>query len=412
MLDANDLADLPGWVERVLAYYRGPTVPRGPARGKDVIAALHALIGQPLAIRPVLWSQFRREQDQLLQLTQQQYFILGVLNKRRRALIPGPAGSGKTMLAVEKASRLAQQGFKVLLTCFNRALAEDLQRRIKPHPNLHIEHFHGLCRRLAQQAGIKLGAAETQEFFDHQLPEALMQASDRLNVRYDAIIVDEGQDFQDAWWIPLQMLLTDPDQGILYIFYDDNQRLYSADRAWPVPGPPYPLTSNCRNTQAIHQVLLQFYRGEDLPTVQGPPGRPVRIVEYNPPDDVSTAVAAQLAALTAEGVPPEEIVVLTPLAVEKSGLWTRKPTGPVGLSENWPPPKGRVYWSTFHGFKGLERSVVILAELERWPAGWGNRDALLYVGCSRACNELIVLVPAAAAAELRKLFSERTATAS
>ncbi len=60
---------------------------------------------------------------------------------QRRALILGVAGSGKTLLAAEKARRLAAQGFEVLLTCFNRPLAEHLASHHRPPRPDHGQHL-------------------------------------------------------------------------------------------------------------------------------------------------------------------------------------------------------------------------------------------------------------------------------
>jgi superfamily I DNA and RNA helicase len=75
-----------------------------------------------------------------------------------------------------------------------------------------------------------------------------MEACEILSPAYEAIIVDEGQDFQPHWWLSLQCLLADFDQGLLYIFFDDNQNLYHRDTVLPEGIPRFPLTRNCRNT--------------------------------------------------------------------------------------------------------------------------------------------------------------------
>ena len=55
--------------------------------------------------------------------------------------------------------------------------------------------------------------------------------------RFDAIIVDEGQDFADGWWVTLEELLVNPEDGILFVFYDDNQRIFDQRGSYPVPPP-------------------------------------------------------------------------------------------------------------------------------------------------------------------------------
>lgn len=407
ILDAADLPDIPGWVGRALAYYRGQANQAETAPGEDTVQVLTDLLGKSWELRPALWGDFVQEEQQLVRLTEQQYLLLDMLSRQRRAAICGCAGSGKTMLAAEKASRLARQSFRTLLTCFNINLATDLRARLR-HSNLDIVHFHGLCEDLANQAGVLPASEDERAYYDRLLPEALMRAADQLSIRYDAIIVDEGQDFLEDWWIPLQMLLRDPDGGILYIFYDDNQRIYKRQGALPIEGEPYPLTINCRNTQAIHRTVLRFYEGDVLPTTRGPKGRPIEVIDYGKPERLGIALQETLRRLSREDrIPSDEVAVLTPLSPRKSQLW-QSPVGRSGLTEHLPPPTGMVYCTTIYKFKGLEQAVIILAEIDLpWLRHSMDLEMLLYVGCSRARHHLIVLLSDEADPAIREAFAKR-----
>ncbi len=404
VLDATDLDDLSGWVSGVLAYWRGQESEVDIAPGEKAVPALIELLGKVWELRPALWRQLAREQQEFVRLTEQQYVILDALNRQRRAAICGCAGSGKTMLAAEKATRLAHQGFGVLLTCFNKNLAADLRARLHPCPNLDIVHFHELCHKLAKQAAVLPEKPQSDDdFFQHQLPEALLKATGALDTRYDAIIVDEGQDFQEHWWVPLLALLRDADHSILYIFFDDNQRLYVSQGAFPVRQPPYPLTINCRNTQNIHQLVTRFYDGEVRPAALGALGRPVEVVFYDDPQQLRPTLMAILQRLTVEdNIPPEEIAVLSPLSPKKSQLWSKAVPGSLQLSASWPPSQGKVFCSSIYSFKGLESAVIVLAEMDKWRT---DLVPLVYVGCSRACNHLIVVLPEDVSPEVREAFT-------
>jgi hypothetical protein len=408
ILDKADLADFSRWVGSVLAYYRGGASQRETAPGEEAVYALIDLLGKTRELRPALWGDFAQERELLVRLTEQQYGVLGVLNRQRRVAVCGCAGSGKTMLAAEKATRLARQGFRVLLICFNKHLAADLQARLKLRANLDVANFHALCYDLAQRAGVLPEKRDDDAFFNQQLPEALMEAVDALDVRYDAIIVDEGQDFRENWWIPLQMLLRDPDEGILYIFFDDNQRLYVRHGAFPIQQPPYLLSVNCRNTQNIHQVVMKFYEAEgaeEAPQARGPLGRPVAVVPYPASQGLQITLQEVLRILTVDQqVPAGEIVVLTSRLLSKGRLLDGSARGRLRLTDTWPTPRGQVYCTTIHDFKGLERAVVILADIGRWPSEWDEMVPLLYVGCSRARNHLIVLLEENAPAKVRRAF--------
>ncbi len=408
ILDATDMVNVKAALDRALGYWRGQVSSRSTPVDTAVMEALVTLLGRTWELRPALWGELIQERDDFIRLTQQQYTILNTLSRQRRAAICGCAGSGKTLLAVEKASRLAREGFQVLLTCFNRALAADLRAAVRPNANLEVQHFHGLCRDLTRRAGIVVPGDTNDRYYDQTLPQALVEAAERLMVRYDAIVVDEGQDFQEEWWRPLQMLLRNPEYGILYIFFDDNQRIYVRRGAFPIQSEPYPLTINCRNTQLIHKQVLKFYSGGEAPIALGPVGRPIVIEQYAP-GNTTAAVAATLQRLMfEESVPSDEIIVLTPFSRDKSQLWGRVEPGAVPLTDNPHPRPGEVFRTTIQSFKGLERAVVVLAEVERW-SGPNNRadklDKLLYVGCSRARSLLIVLLPTDTPASMQQMFA-------
>jgi hypothetical protein len=395
VLDQADLPNLSSWVGQALAYYRGQETQRNTAPGEEVAQALMELLGKDWELRPALWGEFLQEEEHFIRLTRQQYLILDVLNRQRRAAICGCAGSGKTMLAAEKASCLARQGFRVLLTCYNKNLAAELRERLQPSPNLDIVHFHELCYELAAQANVLPVKKDDDQFFDQQLPEALMEAADALNIQYDAIIVDEGQDFQDAWWLPLQMLLRDPDEGILYIFFDDNQRIYVSRGEFPLPGSPYLLTVNCRNTQNIHQVVVQFYRADTQPTALGPPGRQVEEITYSDASGLWPCLRGVLCRLLEEErIPADEIAVLTPLVWLKNLLLSSSISDGPQLTDSLPARSGQVYCTTIHSFKGLERAVIVLAGIgQGLTQEEHDVNSLLYVGSSRAHHHLIMLLP-------------------
>jgi superfamily I DNA/RNA helicase len=261
---------------------------------------------------------------------------------------------------------------------------------------------------LAKQAGVLPAKEEyDQQFFDQELPRALMEASDALDVHYDAIVVDEGQDFQDGWWLPLQMLLRDPDDGILYIFFDDNQRIYVHHGQFPISGSPFLLTVNCRNTQNIHNVVVQFYEAETRPTALGPPGRPVEEAAYSDSQHLWPTLQGTLRRLTEEEqVPAEEITVLTPLVRIKDSLLSSSLASGPKLTDSLPARQGQVYCTTIHSFKGLERSVIILVGVgQKLSQEDHDLNSLLYVGCSRARHHLIVLMPENTDQRVKKAFA-------
>ena len=181
-------------------------------------------------------EQFLDEQEQLITLTHEQALLLNRLARQRRMVVTGPAGSGKTVLAIERAERLAEKGKRVLFICFNRALRDHL-RKTKRNKNLLINNFHSACLALAKRAEISLstddGSEPTREYWKDELPMALVAAVDKLGKQYDALFVDEAQDLDADWLDALTYTLKDPDDSYIWLFMDDNQRVYDTNLTVP-----------------------------------------------------------------------------------------------------------------------------------------------------------------------------------
>ncbi|MCB0197956.1 MAG: ATP-binding domain-containing protein, partial [Anaerolineae bacterium] len=393
ILDAEDMNRLYDWVDEALHYLRGRR-PDDTTLGRTGIEELITTLSPSHDLPPLLSIEIIQQEAEQERLTDQQFTMLNFISRHRRVAISGCAGSGKTMLAYKKALSLAKQNFNVLLTCFNVNLAEWLLEESQKHrpANLQITNFHKLAEALVQDAGLSLDR-NAPGYFDSILPEQLLEAGERLGGQYDAIIVDEAQDFDDNWWLPLQNLLHDPDNGLFFVFFDDNQNIYRSLSHLPLEEPPFALTRNCRNTQAIHRQVVHFYRSDQMPTASGPAGRSVEYHTYTDAGQLKRQLRQILHHLIVEeDVPAWDLVLLTPKGRNRSQLWRLGQLGNFHLVDYPSSASGEVYCETIHSFKGLESPVVILAEIDNDTAA--DLETLLYVGCSRARNHLVLLTDA------------------
>jgi len=394
ILDATQLSNLSSWVQAVLNYWRGQEAPRGSFDVNGVKELVKIL--SPSITPQLLLVKKSEDEQEFKRLTEQQIGILDFLASHRRVAISGCAGSGKTLLALEKASRLNEQGFSVLLTCYNKGLATFLEHFLRQSfgwkPNLHVYTFHGLCEKLFRQAGF---AAPDQNIpeekrFKEIYPNLLIAAADRLRWRVDAVIVDEGQDFCEDWWIALKLLLNDPDNGIFYLFYDDNQKIYGSNWKPPLEEAPFALTKNCRNTQKIHSYVLQFHNQPNSTIALGPIGRDVEIHNYRGDIQLRNTLGKLLHRLVVnEGLKTKDIVILT--TTRKQALQNQI-VGQFRVKADPNPNSNEILCNTIHSYKGLESPVAILVETEL-NINNEQKNNLLYVGASRARHHLIILRP-------------------
>lgn len=398
--DRRDLSDLNAWVEQAFAYWEGEEKARkqiGP-RGVDALVALFA---RAVSTRPLLSVRISDENDARLVLTNRQAAILDMLRRHRRVMIAGGAGTGKTLIAREKAVRLASEGMRTLLLCYNRGLADHLREQCAGNEGLDVATFHQVCHRWIDNVKKKTGRDLLAEAradlpgareFDHHMPMALALAVDALGPIYDAIVVDEAQDFGDEYWLPIEMLLTRPDEAMLYVFLDENQDIYRRSANIPISSEPMVLDRNCRNTDAIHAAAYSHYRGAAVEPPEIAGVSVDRIVAADIEKQAASIGALVTRLVVDEDIPPHEIAILLCDASDRPARERAIQKLPIpavvklGRVEDFGP--GRLTVDTVARFKGLERAVVILWAFDNSDI---SRDReTLYVGMSRAKSVLFV----------------------
>lgn len=390
-LGKNDLPNLSAAIQACLQYW----LEADPADrlGQHGFRTVLERYGRSWRYQIPLKDELVAGQQRIVELTEQQMEGLRLLERRPRAAIAGCAGSGKTLMAIARAQQLAGEGKRVLLTCYNKALAEYWRASLHLPSEITADHFHGICATAVRQSEIRRPNVGGEAYVNW-LPAGLFEAiaKDPL-LRFDAVIVDEGQDFSPDWLEVLELLLSNGD-GSYFIFYDDNQDLYSHGMIPAKFLPPYSLTKNVRNTDEIGRIVHAYYPGEMR--LSGVSGRKVRFIDLAAFSSERAALEHVFDALRKWGAEPAQVVVLTPAALARSRLLAGGLRGPWVLHPR-DSTNGNVLIETIHSFKGQDREVVILAELDRLDEltnrGPKSVETLLYVGSSRATQLLIVLGP-------------------
>ena len=348
--------------------------------------------------------------DQLLELTETQAQVFTGLYVQNRVLVEGVAGSGKTFLAVHRALAFAREGKKTLFVCFNKELAAWIRRQVQEDPStaefrdlLTVKHFHGLAAELAADAGIDFapagGGTRTEAFWNDEVPDLMEQAvvdldMDGRAVHFDAIVVDEAQDFSFGWWYTLTQSLLSEADGPLYAFIDPNQSL-RGEVQWPDVefAARFKLTINCRNTRRIALASASVLELEHYSFPRAPAGSALRVLRASSSRQQKGLVMQELRSLLhREDVAPRQIAIIGPAAKESGSLsdLTEFDGVPIVTSaEEW-RDGGGVLVTTARSFKGLEAEVVLLYDLGGFGRLFRRED--LYVACTRAKVLLIAVV--------------------
>jgi superfamily I DNA/RNA helicase len=342
------------------------------------------LLAPTTALRRRLRTEVAAAEAELIQLTRQQIGALRALRSVRRCVVRGGAGTGKTLLAIEKAHQMAREGGRVLLTCFNGPLADQVAAECSDAPGVSVSTFHALALSRARAARLSIPSNPSPHWWECDAPNLIARSLEVAPSSFDALVVDEAQDFCDAWITALQLLLAEPDASPVFMFLDSHQQLYSRSLTLP-EWFVYELDKNCRNTLPIARRVASVF--DDPAPDEGATGRNPVFVELSDPAEAPSLVQEVVDRLVSEeGLRPSQVVVLAEDRATVDALHEL-----VVADSCFVPLGGKgVVAETVHRFKGLEAEVVVLVIP---TSSAPSRDALLYVGMSRARSMLVVLGP-------------------
>ncbi len=337
----------------------------------------------------------------------------------------GAAGSGKTLVIAQRAANLASEGKKVLIVTYNITLWHYIRDAVsRARYNFKWElfefnHFHGFCKNYLYENNIPFPESMDNDLlFDEEIPtlviESMRAKKNRKNRKYDAILIDEGQDYSKNYYDLLCMFLSTNDEVLLVA--DERQNIYSRELSW---------LDNMTGTKfrGRWRELNQSYR-LPLPILE----QANKFSEKFLPDNgiIPEAVDRSLFdphllwrnlvsnslplekiykafewLIKKKGVHPSEIVIM--LSTHKDGIETKKffEKRNIKVNDVFEEEKGnkshkysfwmgdsRLKMSTIHSFKGWEVSNVIMVtpENENYP----NIDYLMYIAITRTRENMII----------------------
>jgi DNA helicase IV len=322
-----------------------------------------------------------------MELTDNQLNLLNILQFVNKASIYGCAGSGKTLLAIKKAEQLSNQGLRTLLVCFNNILGLHLSKSIN-NDKLWASNFHSIVQRLFAEHDIK----DVDLFSDSQILDTFLSYD---FPKFDCLLIDEAQDFSKDQMDVLHLLLKE--SGIIYYFWDANQRIIRKDLYVPDDVQRFPLNTNLRNTEHIFNHVKEHYRQDLTLMHRGPQGRQVQTLppySKDKPQELFTKLRSVLNQLLInEELKPEDITILTFKAKNKTCLNEFNfDHCELRLFEDG-ETKNAIRIDTVRRFKGMEANVVIVCEMDDQNCMQDPElfEEMRYVAYSRAKHHLIIM---------------------
>ena len=326
--------------------------------------------------------------------------------------VKGAAGSGKTAALAARAVERASEGGRVLVCTYNITLMNyirDLTRQYArtagvKNPPIEFLNFHHWCKRTCQVAGRGASYADlwSTRSRDEVWEEALAALVDEVwrqdsvksaLPKYDAILVDEGQDFRLSWWSALRAARAE--EGEMLLLADKTQNIYGTAGVWTdqsmrdagFSGPWLELKCSYR----LPPVLVPFLRSyadqflpkeeTDIPVEEQADldlfpvsMKWIQTTAQNAVDGCAYAVRSQLGSLTA-GVAAADTTILcgTPIGLALMDRFDQQNLHAVHTFDNkkvfgrdrrlklaFFRGDARIKATTLHSFKGWEAARLVI----------------------------------------------------
>ena len=349
-------------------------------------------------------------------------------------IIMGPSGSGKTLILVHKAALLKTYNpsiKKILFVCYNVTLVNYIKRLLSEkkvpmgEDGVEVLHFFELCSKIT---GEKIPyEKEGSEFYDLVIQETLSRLKNN-GLKYDAVLVDEGQDFSDDMLKVITAILNEKTNN-LTIALDENQDLYHRVQTWKelgikAQGRVHRIFWVYRNTREIFQFASRVIGKKDDFAEQDGQRQSVLFQDtyaYNGPrpeirqfqdlEDIAAFVADTIRKLVDSGECPfSEVAIIYTVkspanspdkhipemfekALEVRGILYNWVSQDYRSKRSYDVTTNSVTISTIHSAKGFDYSSVFLIGLDLIGPKVVTLDEtknLFYVGITRARYRLFV----------------------
>jgi superfamily I DNA/RNA helicase len=375
-------------------------------------------------VRSVLYPEIRigwghSGAEILTVMDREQERLARTLGEGHRVL-RGVAGSGKTIALVCRARHLRERHpeWRVLVLCFNRSLASSLRRALPHDPHMDILTFHTWALGELDKSGVAVPkppgrGQQWDQYWTHEVAQLLLRAFDEGRISpgtYQALLVDEGQDFADDWYRALLRAL-DPATNSLFIALDSSQNIYKRKVSWreigvQIVGRTRVLRVNYRNTRPILSAAYRMIQDVDTAAQAASDApeeyvAPAKALRSGPAPEVRRCASFYASRQHAvgwirdrltRGVPADQILVLglSRLDMATFNAWLHGKGVAAWLPAETEHAEG-VRVSTIHSSKGLDADSVLLLDAHQLQA---REDAearrLLYIAMTRAKQELCV----------------------
>lgn len=360
---------------------------------------VHQFFRQTFDLVPDIHAHVSSQERNFTRLSTELVHLLeGLEMKPFRLRVDGTAGAGKTLVARQFFDQTVSQNRRPLFVCYNRPLAEKFGAGIGEQGM--VATFHGLCSKFLAERGHRFDWDEMKSdpTFWSRVTELVVGENIPEEWKFDTLIVDEGQDFEQEWVEILKLFLRD-DQEILWL-EDQDQNLRGQPPIVLDGFVGYRARRNYRSPESIARFIrrtlpFKFEGANDLP------GLGVGVTPYSKGADQPAAVGKIVSGLLEQGLSHDDMVILTLRGSGESVFSNRERVGGYPLRRftqgydlfgNQLMTPGKLLFESVRRFKGQQAPAIVLVDVDPMADKGEMFKRLLYSGMTRATVRLDLVV--------------------
>ena len=374
---------------------------------EQTLQQLHNYLLPIFKTNSTLQSSFDFMDEQFNEATEEQFKAMIEIEENSKLYVKGPAGTGKTLIAINFAKRMLENNKTVFFACYTQNLGEYLKSEFSQYENIFTGNIHSLLREIFSLVSgeMPFDNEDKKKKFEEYTNDMnswiidngtdtfifqtqnLYRLFEILDIKINTVLIDECQDFSLEAQEGISLLNLYSDEPKFYMFGDPNQTQLSEWKPL-FTEPTRTLSKNMRNSNEIINKLFAL-------DVENSGISDDLNVDYevlsgfelnNQKIEIQEKLPKILHNLTTEGVELSQIAIL--------GLHTGHANDIRHLSALGKKiyELDEITVDSALRYKGLEKDVVIAIFPDYKVSNTQLLKSQIYTGISRPQKKLVVLI--------------------
>ena len=245
---------------------------------EQTLQQLHNYLLPIFKTNSTLQSSFDFMDEQFNEATEEQFKAMIEIEENSKLYVKGPAGTGKTLIAINFAKRMLENNKTVFFACYTQNLGEYLKSEFSQYENIFTGNIHSLPREIFSlvSGNMPFDNEDKKKKFEEYTNDMNSWKNDNgtdtfifeaqnlyrlfeiLDIKINTVLIDECQDFSLEAQEGISLLNLYSDEPKFYMFGDPNQTQLSEWKPL-FTEPTRTLSKNMRNSNEINEFINKLF---------------------------------------------------------------------------------------------------------------------------------------------------------